>query len=273
MSPMRFPAVGSFQWTPKQLPNLITWLDANDKANRTLSGSNVTDWNDKSGSGNHVTQGTANRQPVLVTASQNNLDAFDFDWTVSGASGRKYMIRGGTYTNVTGSQLSVFVTAKPTTRWDGYARLVGFSPSATANDWNTNTAIAALLRDATNSNMHSFYNSSGTNTSAVTAGSWYTLGIIVNGTSHTFRRDGNSTTTTLGSTPSFNINTITIGHNPGSFTATADAWNSLIGEIIVCNTALSTANRDKIEGYLAWRWGLQGSLAAGHAYKNFPPTG
>lgn len=272
MSPVRFPSVASFQWTPKQLPNLITWLDADDDAQRTLSGSNVTDWNDKSGSGNHVTQGTAARQPVLVTNSQNNRDAFNFNWTTSGATNRKFMQRNGTYTNVTGSQLSVFVTAKPETTWDNFARLVGFSVGS-GNDFNTTQAISALLRQSTNSIMYSFYNAAATNTVAVTAGSWYTFGMIVNGTSHTFRLDGTSTTSTLASTPNFGITTITIGHNAGEAGTAAVAWNSLIGEIIVCNTALSTANRDKVEGYLAWKWGLQGSLAAGHAYKNFPPTG
>ena len=272
MSPVRFPAVASFQWTPKQLPNLITWLDANDKANRTLSGSNVTDWNDKSGSGNHVTQATAARQPVLVTASKNGLDAFNFNWTTSGSSNRKFMQRASTYTNVTGSQLSVFVTAKPETTWDTFARLLGFSVGA-GNDFNSTSAFSALLRNSTNSVMYSYFNAVPTTDVTVTAGSWYTFGSIVNGTSHTFRLDGTSTATTLGTTPSFNITTMTVGHNAGEAGVADVAWNSLIGEIIVCNTALSTSNRDKVEGYLAWRWGLQGSLASGHAYKNFPPTG
>lgn len=272
MSPVRFPAVASFQWTPKLLPNLITWLDADDSSTITLSGSNVTDWNDKSGSGNHVTQATSTRRPTLVTNSQNGRAALDFMWTTSGSSNRKFMQRGGTYTNVTGSALSVFLVAKPTTNWDNFARLIGFSASSTGADQSSNTAIAALLRQSTNNIMYSFYNGGATNTVAVTAGSWYTLGIIVSGTSHTFRLDGSSTTSTLASTPAFNINTMTLGHNAGELSF-AVAWNSLIGEIVVCNTNLSTSNRDKIEGYLAWRWGLQGSLAAGHAYKNFPPPG
>lgn len=273
MSPVRFPAVASFQWTPKLLPNLISWHDSDDDSTLTLSGSNVTDWNDKSGTGNHLTQATANRQPVRVVASQNNRDALDFNWTVSGAANRKFMMRGGTYTNVTGSKLSVFATARPNTAWDNFARLVGFSTSSTSNDFNTTQSISAMLRQSTNSIMYSFYNAAATNTVAVTAGAWYTFGMIVNGTSHTFRLDGTSTTSTLASTPNFAINTMTVGHNAGEAGTAAVAWNSLVGEIIVCNTNLTTSDRDKVEGYLAWRWGLQGSLAAGHAYKNFPPPG
>lgn len=273
MSPVRFPAIGQAMWTPKLLPNLITWLDADDLSTITLSGSDVSDWNDKSGSANHVTQATSARRPTRVANSQNGRAALDFMWTTSGAANRKFMQRGNTYTNVTGSALSVFATARPTSNWDTFARLVGFSTSSTSNDFNTTQSISAMLRQSTNSIMYSFYNAAATNTVAVAAGSWYTFGMIVNGTSHTFRLDGTSTTSTLASTPNFNINTITIGHNAGEAGTAAVAWNSLVGEIVVCNTNLSTSNRDKIEGYLAWKWGLAGSLAAGHAYKNFPPPG
>jgi hypothetical protein len=30
-------------------------------------------------------------------------------------------------------------------------------------------------------------------------------------------------------------------------------------------------DRQKLEEYLAWKWGLQGSLPPTHPYKNFPP--
>lgn len=44
-----------------------------------------------------------------------------------------------------------------------------------------------------------------------------------------------------------------------------------IGEVIMLNKAVSTADREKIEGYLAHRWGLEGSLPNGHPYKNSAP--
>lgn len=276
MSPVRFPNIASL-WTPKLLPNLIAWYDADDDSTITLNSGKASDWNDKSGSGNHVTQATADRQPTLLTANQNGRDALDFMWTVSGGAGRKYMQRGTNFTNITGSKLSVFITTKPTTNWNAYGRAISLTASASTGtagqDWNSTNRIAAILRDASNSNVHSFYNSVGTNTAAVTVGSWSTIGVIVNGTSHTLRVNGSSTTTTLGTTPSFNINTLTIGQNTGEVGTTNDTWNSVYGEILICNTNLGTTDRDKIEGYLAWRWGIAGSLAAGHPYKNYPPYG
>ena len=51
-------------------------------------------------------------------------------------------------------------------------------------------------------------------------------------------------------------------------------WNSVtlgyltgyIFECIVYDTALSLSDYQKVEGYLAWKWGFQTSLAAGHPY-------
>jgi len=46
----------------------------------------------------------------------------------------------------------------------------------------------------------------------------------------------------------------------------------LIAEIVTTDTLLSTNDRQRLEGYLAWKWGLVASLPVGHPYKNSPPT-
>ncbi len=42
-------------------------------------------------------------------------------------------------------------------------------------------------------------------------------------------------------------------------------------EILIYNTNLSTSSREKIEGYLAWKWGIQISLPGSHPYYSGPP--
>lgn len=44
-----------------------------------------------------------------------------------------------------------------------------------------------------------------------------------------------------------------------------------IAEIILYNSVLVTLQVQQLEGYLAWKWGLQGNLPANHPYKNAPP--
>jgi hypothetical protein len=48
--------------------------------------------------------------------------------------------------------------------------------------------------------------------------------------------------------------------------------NGVIYEILFFNTSLNTLNRQTIEGYLAWKWGLQANLPANHPYKNASPN-
>jgi hypothetical protein len=43
-----------------------------------------------------------------------------------------------------------------------------------------------------------------------------------------------------------------------------------VGEILFYNSTLSTQNFQLVEGYLAWKWGLQASLPSSHPYKNTP---
>ena len=54
-------------WTPASLSNLHSWFDFSDATTITKDGSNrVSQVNDKSGNGNHLTQGTAGSQPLYV---------------------------------------------------------------------------------------------------------------------------------------------------------------------------------------------------------------
>lgn len=44
-----------------------------------------------------------------------------------------------------------------------------------------------------------------------------------------------------------------------------------VAEVIVYSTTPTEIQRQTIEGYLAWKWGLVASLPASHPYKNYPP--
>lgn len=45
------------------------------------------------------------------------------------------------------------------------------------------------------------------------------------------------------------------------------------GEVIATNSALTTAKRQEIEGYLAWKWGIQSKLPSAHAWSTTNKTG
>ncbi len=73
----------------------------------------------------------------------------------------------------------------------------------------------------------------------------------------------------------------TLSYTPGNATGfligrrTVGGYEFLRGNICeiiaISNNTLGTSDRQKIEGYLAWKWGLQGSLPADHPYKAAKP--
>ena len=60
---------------------------------------------------------------------------------------------------------------------------------------------------------------------------------------------------------------IRLGTNPP---ANANFFNGSMCEFMIFNTVLSTTDRQKIEGYLAWKWGI--TLPSGHPYISAAPT-
>ena len=57
------------------------WLDADDASTITSSSGNVSQWNDKSGNGYHVTQATGTAQPKTGTVTRNGRNVLDFAGT------------------------------------------------------------------------------------------------------------------------------------------------------------------------------------------------
>jgi hypothetical protein len=57
------------------------WYDASDTGTITVSGSAVTQWNDKSANAYNLTQGTSANRPLSGTRTLNSLNVIDFDGT------------------------------------------------------------------------------------------------------------------------------------------------------------------------------------------------
>ena len=71
--------------------------------------------------------------------------------------------------------------------------------------------------------------------------------------------------------PSFARNTSTspntLGIGPNNY-----PLNGTISELLIYPSFLDTGPRQQVEGYLAWKWGLQSYLPANHPYKNSAPN-
>jgi hypothetical protein len=58
----------------------------------------------------------------------------------------------------------------------------------------------------------------------------------------------------------------------GCSSNTTNYFDGKIAEIVVLNNETTITDRQKMEGYLAYKWGLQANLPVGHPYKSSPPT-
>jgi hypothetical protein len=79
--------------------------------------------------------------------------------------------------------------------------------------------------------------------------------------------DGTRTTGT--NDPGFSTPIVWVGESlSGGF----EPFDGALSELILA-TGLTTAQRESLEGYLAWKWGTTSSLPAGHTYKSSAPQG
>jgi hypothetical protein len=89
---------------------------------------------------------------------------------------------------------------------------------------------------------------------------------LFTGASNTIYRDG-SAGTTVASSGNFGYSNYGIGRAPGAAT---DRHIGYVYEVLLYNQALSSNDRQSVEGYLAWKWGLNSALLSNHIYRRAP---
>lgn len=69
----------SMGWSPAELTNVRGWYDAADTTTISVSGTAVTQWNDKSTYGKNLTQATGAARPTSGVTTLNGLNVITFD--------------------------------------------------------------------------------------------------------------------------------------------------------------------------------------------------
>lgn len=243
-------------FSPTLFSSLQLWLDAQDSSTLSLSGSAITQWADKSGNNrnargfnNNPTYSTtalnnypaaqlssnaAFQAPLPFGLTNNGLSAFIvFQKTGTANSGETIITRG---TN----NLAGPIDIQTTSRFRGN----GSSQTSATSGFNIATATTPVVFD--------FY--------AASSG-WIEY---ANGTNVL----SNTTAVTFADAP--NVSSIYIGTRADGF---GPLWfTGGVGEVLVYNRQLATGERQTVEGYLAWKWGLQANLPDTHPYKYMNPS-
>jgi hypothetical protein len=222
------------RWSPTNLTGLQLWLDSSLNSNFIFSSGNIiTTWLDGSGYGNNATSSGS------VTLSANQV----------------------TFNN-SSSYLTTNYTAAPAI--ETIFIVVNFNSVSGTQDLISGSGTGVGLREyGLNNNNISSSNNSNFN---ITNG-----GSPVVNTTYIYGYSNNS------STMNFYTNGSLINSNTGSYLLTGTGTtnigylNGYISEIIIYNSTLPTFQRQVVEGYLAWKWGLNNNLPVTHPFYDTPP--
>ena len=252
-------------WSPAQITTAL-WLDAADASTVTTVSSAVSQWNDKSGNARHVTQAIEASRPTFTANAINGRSALDFD----GSNDTLINTSAALQRNVGGT--SLFAVTKLDVNTAGekliLQTLTGLSGSRSvlryaAANTGFNAGGRRLQADSFQSQGASSYSSNVTINCAIFNYSSATLSLIENGAvtvnAATFQTAGNTENNAGG----LHIGASAVG---------ATLWDGYFAEIIIVESAVPLSTRQRIEGYLAHKWGLTANLPSDHPYRIIPPA-
>ena len=247
--------------SPLQIPGCQLWLDASDSTTITIA-TGVSQWNDKSGNAYNFTQVTGASQPTrtgnyisfqsnyyltIPTAFMNNVTSWSLFFLINPISSSNFIMvkqhDGVNTENVLSMTVNTNSSGGGQTGSTGYlywrSYNAGTQPASSSALSTSTIQILSIVYDGTN--LYMYINGT---LNSTTAGSFATL------------NDTLPTAYTLGAwyVPGY-----------GGFQYSGST-NFQLGEMISYYTSLTTIQRQQVEGYLAWKWGLQANLPTTHPY-------
>ena len=230
--------VGSTNWTPAELANTQLWLDVSDNATLGFTNYPLIDRvTDKSTSARTVTSTampdhTPGAINGLAAANFSN-DRLEFTDIPAGTSLSAFFA----FQSATPQTLSIMLGSN-----NSLMMPIGASNSATNTEVFRGTTVPTIRKNG----AVEVWNNRGTAHTSLTDSQAQVLGFV-----------------------DFTLSDklMYVGAGPFSY-----FFKGLMGEVIITPSGLSTADVERIEGYLAWKWGTQARLPVDHTYRNAAPT-
>lgn len=271
-------------WNPSMISTAL-WLDANDSATVIQSGGAVTSWRDKSGNGRNA---TADGNPTYsATGMSTSKPAVQLDGTgdafVSSITGIGSFNALDVYM-VMQTTAAAAADTNSAALW-GYGNVGVASGSYPVHRGVCLTSSTSVLSGEfitmivepgiVDGRLSSTTYSRAANTAQILNNRLSTSGtaLLANGTAVAIDLTNNITTSTPAAPSSIGY-TFDSNLYIGAFRAAGNLVYSpaiKFAEIVVNSTLLSTLDRQKLEGYLAHKWGLDANLPSDHPYKSYGP--
>lgn len=235
-------------FNPASIAGCQLWLDAADSSSILMdSSSNVSLWIDKSGNGNTVTQDTSANQPTYVTNVVNGNPVIRFN-------GTSHVLQTTSFTSLGTNSVSFWLVERNLSNLGGGGAPFSFNSGPNNGIvFQNNNGLQPLPNSVPYTSSVArivFYNRTNTGSGDTT---------YLNGTVVTTRDD--NTTGTYGTTFAVGMRILSTIYTSGD-----------ICEILIFIGMPTTTQRQKVEGYLANKWGLKSSLPSNHPYKSIAPT-
>jgi hypothetical protein len=230
-------------WIPSLIGGLKLWLDAKDiKGNKSaFSGLALSSWFDKSGNTNNATL----VGPSTINVSQTGISGMP---AVSFTSSITSYLSGPF--PFSSSNATVFTVFTPTTSASASRVLsLGTPGSESFALVNYGSTFGPIINS--------------TYLSAPIASSDPVIGVSwIDGTDEYVSVNGSLTSISTPALENLSTSVYSLGTN---------TFDGNLGEVLIYNTTLTQTQRQVVEGYLAWKWGLQASLPPSHPYISSSP--
>ena len=236
-------------FTPTSYTDLQLWLDGRDPSNNgTLptDGANVATWKNKASTG-ATNDATATGTTPTYSLATNSISFggaghYNTPYSASLANETLFVV----FTKITGS--------------DDEAVLVGQSQDS-GRLFSARTTNNRLEASSYNVGLGTIGP-----TNSISLNTRYLAELVVTGSSQTsFVTGGSQGTVVTVSYVAGRTSKIGVGFNIGSAN-TNQYLTGFINEIIGYSRSLSIQERQTVEGYLAWKWGIQSQLPQNHPY-------
>ena len=267
-----FSAPAPAAWDPSTDITAAIWFDASDTGSYTLSGSNVTAVTDKAGNATVTITGTPN---VSTTLDSKNTFTFvpDEDFTTDevaqASSGNHWAIGVMQWNSINDTQDSFWSTENNSGSILNKRDYAVSAGNASAFDGELDLDGLATGRiSSTIGNLQNF-------DSGIAQNTWVIIGAIFNKTGNQIavRADGDNAFTPVNDYDNSldTLMDLRIFRNRAN-----ERMGGRMAEFFTVADVPGTGGTDitdfqKAEGYLAHKWGLEGSLPVGHPYKSVAP--
>jgi len=259
-------------WMPNHEPSIKGWFSAQSTGDFVLQtpANTVSTWINKI-SGFNAMQSTTTRRPIYT------VDGLATGYPAVVANGTSQMMVINTVL-AAGDQtvMAVMKTAdtkgSTTTSWYSTPGIWGAEHAGAVSDFGWGIGGGIPYYGATNTTRANGTTLVNTNTPMIIG---YTRGNFDGEVKHYLNglQNGPATKLTAGNRSSVTNTALFCSNATTGSTGTDEFLSGALSEIIIFSSLMSPVIRNKVEGYLAWRWGQTSLLPVDHPYKTAPPAG